>query len=99
MTEKDKPSVLRETDDEARRLARTLLRSARSFAPKNHTPEAHNADVVLDTRQIARWSGCLGNRLTVVPIDGAMHDVYLSAAPVRQIAFEETAAWLARESG
>lgn len=32
MTEKDKPSVLRETDDEARRLARTLLRSARSCA-------------------------------------------------------------------
>ena len=32
MTEKDKPSVLRETDDEARRLARILLRSARSCA-------------------------------------------------------------------
>lgn len=28
----DKPSVLRETDDEARKLARTLLRSARSAA-------------------------------------------------------------------
>ncbi len=39
MTEKDKPSVLRETDDQARRLARTLLRSARSCALAVLEPE------------------------------------------------------------
>ncbi len=39
MTEKDKPSILRETDDEARRLARTLLRSARSCALAVLEPE------------------------------------------------------------
>ncbi|WP_313664878.1 HugZ family protein [Shinella sp.] len=39
MTEKDKPSVLRETDDEARHLARTLLRSARSCALAVLEPE------------------------------------------------------------
>ena len=40
MTEKDKPSVLRETDDEARRLARILLRSARSCALAVIEPES-----------------------------------------------------------
>ena len=40
MTEKDKPSVLRETDDDARRLARTLLRSARSCALAVIEPES-----------------------------------------------------------
>jgi alpha-beta hydrolase superfamily lysophospholipase len=76
-----------------------VLRSTRSFAPKTYTPEAQIADVVLDTRQIARWSGCLGNRLSVVPIKDATHDVYLSAEPTRRVAFDETAAWLQRELG
>ena len=40
MAEKDKPSVLRETDDDARRLARTLLRSARSCALAVIEPES-----------------------------------------------------------
>ena len=39
MEEKDRPSVLRETDDDARRLARTLLRSARSCALAVLEPE------------------------------------------------------------
>lgn len=39
MTEKDRPSVLRETDGEARRLARTLLRAARSCALAVLEPE------------------------------------------------------------
>ena len=55
------------------------------------------ADVVLDTRQIAKWSGCLGDRTTVIPIAGAMHDVFLSAPAVRAAAFDELAAWLERE--
>lgn len=37
--ERDRPSVLRETDDEARRLARVLLRSARSCALAVNEPE------------------------------------------------------------
>lgn len=54
MTEKDKPSVLRETDDDARRLARTLLRSARSCAlavlePDTGTPFASRTLTGTDT--------------------------------------------------
>ncbi|MDF0531598.1 alpha/beta hydrolase [Tsukamurella sp. 8F] len=74
-----------------------VLRSQRSFAPKEYSPEAATADVVLDTRQIAKWSGCLGGRTTVIPLDGAMHDVFLSAPEVRAAAFDELAGWLERE--
>ncbi|MFT4159656.1 HugZ family protein [Shinella sp.] len=54
MTEKDKPGVLRETDDDARRLARTLLRSARSCAlavlePETGVPFASRALTGTDT--------------------------------------------------
>ncbi len=74
-----------------------VLRSRRSFAPKEYQPEAATADVVLDTRQIAKWSGCLGDRTTVIPVKDATHDVFLSRPTVRETAFAEVASWLGRE--
>lgn len=55
-----------------------VLRSTRSLTPKAYSPEAARADVVVDTEQIARWAGALGNRVTVVAIPDAKHDVFLS---------------------
>jgi alpha-beta hydrolase superfamily lysophospholipase len=49
---------------------------------------------VLDVAQIARWAGCVGNRTTVVPIADAKHDVFLSLAEPREVAYRELAAWL-----
>ena len=59
--------------------------------------EAGRADVVLDTRQIAKWAGALGGRLTVIPIENAKHDVFLSEKDARERAYAELGAWLARE--
>lgn len=72
-----------------------VLRSARTHYSRHFEPESSAADTVLDVRQIARWSGCLGNRNTTVPLDGALHDVFLSAPAVRAAAFEEVDLWLA----
>lgn len=74
-----------------------VLRSTKSFAPSQWSPEAGRADIVLDTRQIAKWSGALGNRLTVVPVPDAKHDVFLSEQTPRDQSFAELGAWLARE--
>ncbi|GAA1073741.1 alpha/beta hydrolase [Tsukamurella spumae] len=74
-----------------------VLRSTKSFAPKEWSEEAARADVVLDTRQIAKWSGALGGRLSVVPVEDAKHDVFLSVQPARDRAYAELGAWLARE--
>ena len=57
---------------------------------KRNTP----ADAVLDVRQIARWAGCFGNRTTVVPVEGARHDVFLSVAHAREHAYREVDHWL-----
>ncbi|MBV8966916.1 MAG: alpha/beta hydrolase, partial [Mycobacteriaceae bacterium] len=51
-------------------------------------------DAVLDVTQIARWSGCVGNRTAIVPVADAKHDVFLSLAGPRQVAYRELAAWL-----
>ncbi|EOM76026.1 hypothetical protein Rrhod_2674 [Rhodococcus rhodnii LMG 5362] len=67
-----------------------VLRSTKSYG---RDPDV--ADLVLDVRQIARWAGCLGDRTTIVPIDGARHDVFLSREEPRRRAFAEVDRWLA----
>jgi len=71
-----------------------VLRSTRTKFATRYTPDIDTADAILDVRQIARWAGCLGGRLNVVPIEGARHDVFLSQMPVRERAYAELAAWL-----
>ncbi|TSD93548.1 alpha/beta hydrolase [Skermania sp. ID1734] len=57
-------------------------------------PDVDLADAVLDVRQIQRWSGCLGDRTTIVPVDGARHDVFLSTPGPLAQAFGELDRWL-----
>lgn len=71
-----------------------ILRSGASrFAPR-YDASVDTVDAVLDVRQIARWAGCLGNRTTIVPIDGARHDVFLSTPGPLAEAFREMDLWL-----
>ncbi|MCF8572032.1 alpha/beta hydrolase [Gordonia sp. HY002] len=74
-----------------------VLRSTRSLSVKEYSTEASRADLVLDTEQIAKWAGALGNRLAVVPIADARHGVFVSERAAREIAYDELDAWLSRE--
>lgn len=71
-----------------------VLRSARSSSAPVWTPEVDELDAVLDTRQIARWAGCLGDEVTAVPITGARHDVFLSKEEPRDEAYRVLDRWL-----
>ena len=71
-----------------------ILRSKLTRFTKQYGPEVDVADAVLDVKQIQRWAGCLGDRTTIVPIEGARHDVTLSAAQPRAVAFAELDLWL-----
>jgi alpha-beta hydrolase superfamily lysophospholipase len=71
-----------------------ILRSDRSISETNDPAEMQRGDAVLDVTQIARWAGCVGNRTTIVPVTDAKHDVFLSLAEPRQVAYRELAAWL-----
>lgn len=53
-------------------------------------------DTVLDTRQIQRWAPELGDDVTVHPIKGAMHDVFLSKPEPLAEALSTTIRWLGR---
>ena len=72
-----------------------VLHSTRSLLRATEwTDEALRADTVLDVAQIARWAPKLGPSVSVVPLEGGLHDVFLSAPEVRQRAQAELDAWL-----
>ena len=56
--------------------------------------EATQTDIVLDVKQIAKWSHQLGPNVTVIRVNDAMHDVYCSRKDVRDEAFAQTKRWL-----
>ncbi|MFR9751867.1 alpha/beta hydrolase [Nocardia sp. 004] len=71
-----------------------ILRSRISKFARKYGPSVAVADAVLDVKQIQRWSGCLGDRTNIVPIDGAVHDIFLSGPEPRAKAFAEVNSWL-----
>ncbi|GGM39007.1 hypothetical protein GCM10012275_07360 [Longimycelium tulufanense] len=72
-----------------------VLHSDRSLPhPKEWTPEAMRADTILDVGQIVKWAPKIGTKVTVTPVAAGMHDLFLSAQPVREHALAEVDAWL-----
>jgi len=67
-----------------------VLTSARSGHPASmDSPDVRTTDIVLDVEQIRRRAPLLGHHVTNVMVDGALHDVTLSATPVRDRVFAE----------
>ncbi len=56
--------------------------------------DAAAADTVLDVDQMEQWLPMIGSDVTDVPLAGALHDVMLSAKPVREQAIAEIDSWL-----
>jgi alpha-beta hydrolase superfamily lysophospholipase len=70
------------------------LCSTESLVAPTWTDGASAADTVLDVRQIAKWSHQLGRDVTVVRVEGAIHDVFSSRKDVRDVAFGHVERWL-----
>lgn len=71
-----------------------VLRSARTaWGTRRWKDEFTSADIVLDVAHIARYSPGLGRDVRVVALDGALHDVVLSAQPVRAKALQLMIDW------
>lgn len=73
-----------------------VLLSARSKIQAVYSEEMSGVDAVIDVNVIARRSLHLGRRVSVFRYDGALHDVFLSKKPVRDIALKELQEWLVR---
>jgi alpha-beta hydrolase superfamily lysophospholipase len=70
-----------------------VLTSSRSGHVKEYDDTVTSTDIVLDVEQIRRWAHKLGDHVTLVRVEGAMHDVTLSSPPVRERVFAEIERW------
>lgn len=68
--------------------------SARSGANRADNPDLHSTDVILDVEQIVARAPALGDDVTVVQIDGGIHDLSLSPEPARSAFFTAVFGWL-----
>jgi alpha-beta hydrolase superfamily lysophospholipase len=71
-----------------------VLASSNGLRIRDFVPEARSADIVLDPRQIARWATSVGSHVTCVRIRDGVHDLVLSAEPVRKQVFAELDRWM-----
>lgn len=77
------------------RIPILVLRSARSVLTlRTFGPDALTSDTVLDVEHMTRWAPSLGPDVTVRAIDDGMHDLLLSAPPVRERVLAEVDGWL-----
>jgi alpha-beta hydrolase superfamily lysophospholipase len=67
--------------------------STRSYRGQEWHELAQRADSVLDVAGIARWAPQLGRHVTVLRINGGMHDLSLSAPDARAVLFTELERW------
>ena len=71
-----------------------VLLSARSALPVRWSDELTEADTVLVVDDIAHRSLSLGDSVSVERIPGALHDVLLSRAAARDMAYERMDRWV-----
>jgi alpha-beta hydrolase superfamily lysophospholipase len=71
-----------------------VMTSGGSAYPKVWDETVTGHDIVLNVDQIRKWAHKLGDHVTLVRIPGALHDITLSAEPVRKAAFDQISRWL-----
>ncbi|HKK74644.1 MAG TPA: alpha/beta hydrolase [Saprospiraceae bacterium] len=71
-----------------------IMRSDKSATVTEMSDIVFESDIVLDVQDMANYSAQLGTDVEVVTINNAVHDIFLSKAPVRQAAFEALGDWL-----
>lgn len=71
-----------------------VMCSTRSDFRRRWHEDLKAVDVVLDVEQIAQRAVRLGRHVTVVRVEGGMHDLVLSAPPVREHVFDELRRWV-----
>ncbi|HET7736099.1 MAG TPA: alpha/beta hydrolase [Nocardioidaceae bacterium] len=71
-----------------------MLSSGSSGHPREMDATVTSTDIVLDVEQMWRWAPKLGRHVTMARIEGGLHDLTLSAEPVRKLVFDQLDRWL-----
>ena len=71
-----------------------VLTASASGRPREYDDTCSSTDIVLDVELIRKWAHKLADHVTLVRVQGAIHDVTMSRQPVRDRAFDEITRWL-----
>ncbi|WP_338765699.1 alpha/beta hydrolase [Bernardetia sp. ABR2-2B] len=71
-----------------------VMHSSASNKLSNFSEEAMRKDIVLNVENIKERGAKLGNKVTLLEVENAMHDIFLSPKNVREKAFEGMFEWL-----
>jgi alpha-beta hydrolase superfamily lysophospholipase len=71
-----------------------VLTSGASGHPKEYDESCSSTDIVLDVELIRKWAHKLADHVTLVRVQGAIHDVTMSRPAVRATVFDEIDRWL-----
>lgn len=71
-----------------------VMHSSSSSKISTFSKEAMFKDIVLDINDIKSVGAKLGNQVTIVEIENAQHDIFLSSKKVREDAFKQMFTWL-----
>lgn len=79
------------------RIPILVVCSLQSWLDKPYSEESEVSDVVLDIDESIKWSHSLGDKVTIIPIEDARHDVFLSREKPRNQALATCGQWLAQQ--
>ncbi|WP_338813471.1 alpha/beta hydrolase [Bernardetia sp. Wsw4-3y2] len=71
-----------------------VMHSSASTKLSKFSEEAMRKDIVLDVEDIKERGAKLGDKVTLLEVENAMHDIFLSSKIVREKAFEGMLEWL-----
>lgn len=72
-----------------------IMHSSGSIKISKYSKEAMSNDIVLNIEDIKRVGKKLGDSVTLLKIDNAQHDIFLSTKAVREVGFDKMFSWLA----
>lgn len=75
-----------------------LLHSDKSGSTTNWEEQTQRSDTVLNVEHMRAFRPAIGDKITLVQIDGGMHDLYLSDQSVRTRALDVTLQWLYKQT-
>lgn len=73
-----------------------LMRSSESVSAVDGKEKYKRADAILDVDSISKYGRLLGDDVTEVAIDGALHDIALSPKSIRTIMYKTMLHWLSQ---
>lgn len=74
-----------------------IMHSHKTTYPKKFNQDAQSTDVILEVKDIIKYANKIQGDVSVMSIQNGLHDLVLSAPPVRAQVYQQLFAWLAQK--